>query len=291
MILISVVIPVFNDTERLYKCLKALEDQSLEKSFFEVIVVDNRSLIKPVYKSDKINIKIIDCQIPGSYSARNKGILNSSRDFVAFTDSDCVPDKNWLKRIFFYINDNKEVDMISGDIQYTFKKSKPNIFELYDVFFGFGQKDLFKKGSSVTANLIVKKDMFKKIGMFEVDKFSGSDTTWVKKASRNKINFIYASDIIINHPARYTYKMLLEREKRIYGGSFKIHRFNEMNYFLKLITSFYALRPPINAIKKIFKNKKANFYQKIIIFFILILLRVNSFIEHIKLSHNFNETR
>jgi len=291
MKLISVVIPVFNDAKRLYKCLKALENQSLEKSFFEVIVVDNGSLIKPIYKSDKINIKIIDCQIPGSYAARNKGILASSGDFVAFTDSDCVPDKNWLKNFLYLLNENTKVQMISGDIKYFFKKPLPNIFELYDLLFGFGQKKLFKKGKSVTANLLVKKDIFKKIGMFEVDKFSGSDTTWVKKASRNGTNFIYASDAIIMHPARHSYKMLLDREKRIYGGSFKLHKFDKMNYILKLLTFFYPLRPPINAIKIIIKSQKANYYQKIIIFFILISLRIVSFIEHIKLSHNFKETR
>jgi glycosyltransferase involved in cell wall biosynthesis len=289
--MISVIIPVYNNNSGLSDCLTALENQSLDHQLFEVIVVDNGSLVRPIYDSNKVNIKIVDCQMPGSYSARNTGISVSSGAFIAFTDSDCVPDKNWLKNIFFHTNNNKDLDMIAGNIHYTFKKNKPNIFELYDTVLGFAQKNLFKRGASVTANLIVKKELFKKIGMFETNKFSGSDTEWTLKASKSNVNFIFASDIIINHPARHTFEMLLNRENRIYGGDFKIKGFNKMSYFLKLFAVFYPLRPPINAIKKIIKNRHVNFYQKIIIFFILILLRICTFIEHIKLSYNFKETR
>ena len=289
--MISVIIPVFNNNDQLAQCLKALENQTISSSLFEVIVVDNGSLVKPDYISNKINLKIINCEIPGSYSARNTGILFSIGNYIAFTDSDCVPDKNWLKNIHFHTNNNKELAMIAGDIHYSFKKNKPNIFELFDTVFGFGQKNLFERGASVTANLIVKKELFKKIGMFKTNKFSGSDTEWTLKASKSNVNFIFASDIIINHPARHTFEMLLNRENRIYGGDFKIKGFDKMNYFLKLFVAFYPLRPPINAIKKIIKNRHVNIYQKIIIFFILILLRICTFIEHIKLSHNFKETR
>jgi glycosyltransferase involved in cell wall biosynthesis len=206
--MISVIIPVYNNNSGLSDCLTALENQSLDHQLFEIIVVDNGSLVRPIYDSNKVNIKIVDCQTPGSYSARNTGISVSSGAFIAFTDSDCVPDKNWLKNIFFHTNNNKDLDMIAGNIHYTFKKNKPNIFELYDTVLGFAQKNLFKRGASVTANLIVKKELFKKIGMFETNKFSGSDTEWTLKASKSNVNFIFASDIIINHPARHPFEML-----------------------------------------------------------------------------------
>ena len=40
---VSVIIPVFNDSDRLLTCLKALEHQTYPKNLYEVIVVDNDS--------------------------------------------------------------------------------------------------------------------------------------------------------------------------------------------------------------------------------------------------------
>jgi glycosyltransferase involved in cell wall biosynthesis len=289
--IISVVIPVYNNNSGLSNCLTALENQSLDHQLFEVIVVDNGSLVKPNYDATKINLKIIDCKIPGSYSARNRGILISSGDYIAFTDSDCIPDIDWLKNIFNYLRRNEEMDIISGDIHYIFKADKPNFFECYDIVFGFGQKALFEKGASVTANLTVKKELFKKFGYFETDKFSGGDTQWVRKALANNYKFIFDHKIVVKHPARYTFGQLLNREKRIYGGSFKILGFHKMNYLYKLIASLYTLRPPSNAVLKIIKEKRLGLTDKLVVFCLLISLRILSWIEHIKLTHNFKETR
>ncbi|MEO1376787.1 MAG: glycosyltransferase [Cyanobacteria bacterium J06635_10] len=40
---VSVIIPVFNDSKRLKKCLTKLESQSYPRNRFEVIVIDNNS--------------------------------------------------------------------------------------------------------------------------------------------------------------------------------------------------------------------------------------------------------
>jgi hypothetical protein len=137
----------------------------------------------------------------------------------------------------------------------------------------------------------VKKELFKKFGYFETDKFSGGDTQWVRKALANNYKFIFDHKIVVKHPARYTFGQLLNREKRIYGGSFKILGFHKMNYLYKLIASLYTLRPPINAVLKIIKEKKMGLIDKLVVFCLLISFRVLSWIEHIKLTHNFKETR
>ncbi len=40
---VSVIIPVYNDTERLQRCLDALEEQTYPADRYEVVVVDNGS--------------------------------------------------------------------------------------------------------------------------------------------------------------------------------------------------------------------------------------------------------
>ncbi|MEO1520488.1 MAG: glycosyltransferase family A protein, partial [Cyanobacteria bacterium J06633_2] len=40
---VSVIIPVFNDSARLFRCLKALEKQTYPSDRHEIIVIDNGS--------------------------------------------------------------------------------------------------------------------------------------------------------------------------------------------------------------------------------------------------------
>jgi len=89
---VSVVLPVFNDRQWLETCLEALEHQTYPKDCYEVVVVDNASTVDLkglVARFQQAHY----CyeQKPGSYAARNKGLLTAIGKIIAFTDSDCIP--------------------------------------------------------------------------------------------------------------------------------------------------------------------------------------------------------
>jgi len=54
----------------------------------------------------------------GSYAARNKGILNSKGDILAFTDSDCIPKDNWLEKGLSVVVNQDSPGLIGGQINY-----------------------------------------------------------------------------------------------------------------------------------------------------------------------------
>src|SRR5262245_50422661 len=94
---ISVIIPVYNDTERLRTCLTALADQTYPRDRYEVIVVDNGSTIPPRSLVESFpGFVFAEESKPGSYAARNRGLQIARGDVLAFTDSDCIPDRHWL---------------------------------------------------------------------------------------------------------------------------------------------------------------------------------------------------
>ncbi|MEA5597375.1 glycosyltransferase family A protein [Rivularia sp. UHCC 0363] len=94
MAMISVVIPVQNDSQRLAQCLQALQRQSYPN--FEVIVVDNNSTeaIRPICQQFAARY-CRETQL-GNNAARNRGIAIAVGEVIAFTDSDCIPDPDWL---------------------------------------------------------------------------------------------------------------------------------------------------------------------------------------------------
>ena len=92
--LVSVIIITKNQSRILYKCIKSVLKQTYTN--FEVIIVDDNSSdnTSKVIKSVKYFLNI-DNQ--GLASLRNFGIEKSKGRYIFFTDSDCMPTKNWIE--------------------------------------------------------------------------------------------------------------------------------------------------------------------------------------------------
>ena len=102
--LFSVVIPTRNRLELLRDALRGLAAQTLPASEFEVVVVDNGST-DGTFESLSAEsedypyalnvIKNPDCE-RGPAPARNLGVREAKGQIIAFLDSDCRPDVDWL---------------------------------------------------------------------------------------------------------------------------------------------------------------------------------------------------
>lgn len=133
---ISVVIPTFNRPKLLTKCLDALLAQSILQSDFEVIVVsdgpDKETLIElmPWFKRKKLNLRYHQTsQKKGPAAARNLGWLKAKAPIVAFTDDDCLPDKNWLSAFISQNNGQPDLIAYTGTTQVPLSDD-PTDFEL-----------------------------------------------------------------------------------------------------------------------------------------------------------------
>ncbi|MDX5477778.1 MAG: glycosyltransferase family 2 protein, partial [Cyclobacteriaceae bacterium] len=94
----SVVVPTYRDRERLKLLLKALDEQNFKSDPWEVIVVNNdpNEDVK-VEENYSFPITLQNENRPGSYAARNKGVNSAIGKVIAFIDSDCIPNKDWLQ--------------------------------------------------------------------------------------------------------------------------------------------------------------------------------------------------
>ena len=97
---ISVVIPTYNRKNMLRSTLLALEDQSLSKDNFEVIVVSGGSMdeIEEFFEKSYYSFPLqhIKKQNKGPARARNEGIKHSKYDLILFLDDDTQPLRNCL---------------------------------------------------------------------------------------------------------------------------------------------------------------------------------------------------
>lgn len=220
---VSVIIPHYNDSIRLAICLEALNKQKLPpQTNLQIIVADNGSDSAPFdICKDIENTELVVETTPGSYAARNTALKHASGELIAFTDSDCIPQNDWILNAFNYFNQHRDAHLLSGKVE-VFTSAHPSLFERYDQLLAFPQEWYAKHDHfGVTANLFVKKHVFESIGDFNASLLSGGDMEWGQRAYHQGYKLNYLDDVIVLHPARKTWKSLTRKINRIAGGHIK----------------------------------------------------------------------
>jgi GT2 family glycosyltransferase len=100
---VSVVIPTYNRPDRLVRCLRALAAQDYPRERFEVLVVDDGGTapLAPIVDQfrDTLTVTLVAQSNTGPARARNHGAARARGRWLAFTDDDCAPRRDWLTRL------------------------------------------------------------------------------------------------------------------------------------------------------------------------------------------------
>ena len=96
---VSVIIPVYKDAIGLKDTLESLNEQTIDRANFEIIVVNDGGDPDITALCEKYQVRVIE-QKPnrGSYYARNKGLEISKGEFIAFVDADIKVPNDWLAK-------------------------------------------------------------------------------------------------------------------------------------------------------------------------------------------------
>lgn len=97
--MVSVIVPAYNAQRTVGSCLDALSAQDYPKERYEIIVVDDGSVDSTADVIRRYPVKYIYQTNSGPATARNAGAFASSGEVILFTDSDCVPDRNWISEM------------------------------------------------------------------------------------------------------------------------------------------------------------------------------------------------
>ena len=110
--MISIVGPAYNSGKTIGECLSSLLNQT--KKPYEIIVVDDGSedRTKDIVRKFK-NVTLLKQKHKGPAVARNIGAKRARGEILLFTDSDCIPDKDWVSEMTKPFK-NKEIVGVQG---------------------------------------------------------------------------------------------------------------------------------------------------------------------------------
>lgn len=256
---VSVIIPVYNRAEALTKCLSALEMQSLPRSLFEVLVVDNGSSEDlSAIKIEFPLVKFLYEEMPGSYRARNTGVKEARGEILAFTDSDCIPQKDWLQAGLRAIESDSCCGLVGGEITIFTSRKKISSPEAYDSLLYFDQRLFLKQYRfAATANMFTHKSIFEKVGGFDEKLKSGGDVIYGNQVADQGYSLLYSPQADVLHPAIQGWRKILQRERRRQGGwYFCSLRWRKYSFFLLLKESFGQFASLLNEATRMLHYRK-----------------------------------
>ena len=214
-----IIIPHYNDLERLMRCLAALAPQIDART--DLLVVDNGSTdsLAPL-RAAHPNLHIVIEPRKGAACARNRGVVETTAPRLFFLDCDCLPASDWLDAAFRMA---PLADLVGGAVRVFDESAPPRTgAQAFEAVFAFDNRAYIEtKGFSVTANLITRRDVFAAVGDF-VPGLS-EDLDWCHRARAKGYSIVYAGDLQVGHPSRGDWAALARKWRRLTDEMFGTH--------------------------------------------------------------------
>jgi glycosyltransferase involved in cell wall biosynthesis len=221
---VSVIIPTYDDAERLSLCLRALQAQTYPAELIQVVVADNASTEdqRTALPPGDDRFVMVEESRRGSYAARNAAVAVATGEVLAFTDSDCLPHASWISSGVQALTATEPApDAVGGAITLVFRHGPKPVTgpELYESLHGFEQRQYVEKhGFAATANLFVRASTFRAVGPFDASLRSGGDLNWGKRLTSSGRTLVYSPTTVIDHPSRPSWSELTTKSRRVAGG-------------------------------------------------------------------------
>lgn len=113
-VLISTIVPVYNSTKYINRCIDSLLAAQIEGIQNEVILINDGSTdssleICEKYATKHKNIKVISQENQGLSGARNTGLENATGKYISFVDSDDSVSKDYFKVLIPYLDGKYDI--------------------------------------------------------------------------------------------------------------------------------------------------------------------------------------
>jgi len=169
---ISIVVCTYNNATMLDRTLFAVENLTthpLDK--WEVLVVNNNCTddtraVVDNYRLRNSRFRLIYEYQQGLTPARLCGVKNSTQDWIAFVDDDCVLDPGWLQSAILFAESNPDAAGFGGKVSLNWETQPPSFVNKFH--YCFAEQELGSEQTVVDqlvgAGMVVNRKLLEKSG-------------------------------------------------------------------------------------------------------------------------------
>src|SRR5690349_15743665 len=129
---LDIIICTYNNAPMLSRTLEALSKQRVDSAIeWNVLVVNNNciddtdEIVSSFAQSVNFPVRLVHEQQQGLTVARVCGVKNSSADWLAFVDDDCLLEDDWLEQALHFISAHPECAAFGGKIILEWESTPP----------------------------------------------------------------------------------------------------------------------------------------------------------------------
>jgi len=224
---ISIIVCAYNEELLLEKSLNSLINQYYPKEKYEIVIIDDDSKDKTAEiskffvneYSQSHNIKYKKIKHGGLSVARNKGIIETKFDLIAFIDGDAIADKNWLKNIVVPFKD-KSIGIVGGlvenlNVESSFAKFIHDLHYKQEI-----PNNKYRLSDIIGTNMAYRRDVFKEKGGFYTIFDRRGDESTINKIISQDWKYSIVPSAIVFHERPTTRDWLKMRYQNGFYGFF-----------------------------------------------------------------------
>jgi len=215
---LSVIIPTRDRYEILRSTLAAMENQTLQKHEFEVIVVDtsteeyHRKKVRE-HQGQKATLRTLELDTDSVAAARNFGADNAEGEYLLFINDDIVPALDTLKQHLETHTDSQERIAVVGKIRFADQVPKSCFVHYLESSCYYDAYSQVRYNPNILppiyGNSSLSKELFNEIGQYDADLFTGYGAEAEElglRLTKAGIRVVYADGAIGYHAVAKTFE-------------------------------------------------------------------------------------
>jgi len=225
----SIIVPTYNRPGQLDACLQSLACLDYPRDRFEAIVVDDGSEtplegVVSLFR-DRLSLTLVRQTHAGPATARNTGAARARGEFLAFTDDDCAPARDWLQALaarFATAPDHAVGGRLLnalGDNPYSATSQV-----IMDVVYAYYNDKAAPGRFFCTANLALPAGRFHAVGGFDPSFTTSEDRDLCDRWLRHGYRMTYAPEALVYHAHPLTLRTFWRLHFNYGCGTFRFHR-------------------------------------------------------------------
>jgi GT2 family glycosyltransferase len=250
---ISVIIPTYERPDDLSRCLRALAAQDYPRDRFEVLVVDDGSAASINESIDslrhRLNMTLLRQPHSGPATARNHGAAHAKGSYLAFTDDDCIPAPDWLRRLSTSFALFPESVLggrtINALVHNLYSTASQLLVDYLQVRWNSSST---RASFFASNNLALPAKCFKAVGGFDPrwDRAAGEDRDLCDRLIRHGYRLVSAPGALVQHAHVLTFRTFWRQHVNYGWGAYHLHQlraqrgtghiqFEPLTFYLKAI--------------------------------------------------------
>ncbi len=226
---VSIVLPCYNAEKRIGSTIESLENLDYPRNMFEIIVVDDKSIDDSVsiarrYARKYGNVRVIVNRRNSGKAAEptNIGIKAAKYDYIAVADDDSTPDRDALKKMIGFLQEDKTVGGVTCAVLAREPKNFMQRLQAIEyAVIAWSRKLLdFVDAVYVTPGpfALYRKDVLLEVGMFDTKNMTQDiEIVWRMLSRGYKARMCLATSVHSETPSKF-WKWFRQRVRWNMGG-------------------------------------------------------------------------